>query len=106
LAYLLDAGTKFRDLADVTWSEDNATGYGVAYVRADLADGTESEDAGPAAMWDRFVAKLNADQPLGTVKKPLPHKSMLGSIEKYRAVFMAANADAIRAARQKGGEKA
>jgi hypothetical protein len=32
-----EAGDTFRDLEEVTWSEDNATGFGVKYVRADLA---------------------------------------------------------------------
>ena len=27
----------FNDLVDVTWSHDNATGYGIEYVRADIA---------------------------------------------------------------------
>ncbi|MDQ0068314.1 hypothetical protein J2W34_000088 [Variovorax boronicumulans] len=31
----LDADAKFRDLSEVTWSEDNATGCGIKYVRAD-----------------------------------------------------------------------
>lgn len=42
---------KFSDLQEVTWSEDNATGYGVKYVRVDLASqaslakrGTEPSD--------------------------------------------------------------
>ena len=26
----------FDDLIDVTWSEDNATGYGIQYVRVDI----------------------------------------------------------------------
>ena len=25
----------FKELSDVTWSEDNATGYGIEYVRVD-----------------------------------------------------------------------
>ena len=29
--------TRFRDLHEVTWSEGNASGYGVEYVRADRA---------------------------------------------------------------------
>lgn len=32
-----EPGDSFRDLHEVTWSEDNATGYGVKYIRADLA---------------------------------------------------------------------
>jgi hypothetical protein len=32
----------FRDLVDVTWSEDNATGFGVKYVRADLTAPTRA----------------------------------------------------------------
>ena len=27
----------FNDLVDATWSHDNATGYGIEYVRADIA---------------------------------------------------------------------
>lgn len=34
--HAMDA-VSFRDLEGVTWSKDNATGYGVKYVRADLA---------------------------------------------------------------------
>lgn len=34
-----DSNISFRDLSEVTWSEDNATGHGIAYVRADLAKG-------------------------------------------------------------------
>ena len=35
----MDAYTvaNFRDIGEVTWSEDNATGCGIKYVRADLA---------------------------------------------------------------------
>ena len=27
----------FNDLVDATWSHDNATGFGIEYVRADIA---------------------------------------------------------------------
>ncbi|PLC06358.1 hypothetical protein CY658_04815 [Variovorax sp. RO1] len=37
----------FRDLREVTWSEDNASGWGIPYVRSDL---TSSPEAAPAAM--------------------------------------------------------
>lgn len=30
-------GKNFRDLDEVTWSEDNATGWGIPYLRADLS---------------------------------------------------------------------
>jgi len=30
-----EAEISFRELCDVTWSEDNASGYGIEYVRAD-----------------------------------------------------------------------
>lgn len=33
-AHLVDDRTTFKDLAGVTWSEDNATGQGIKYVRA------------------------------------------------------------------------
>jgi len=33
-AHLVEEGTTFKDLAGVTWSEDNATGQGIKYVRA------------------------------------------------------------------------
>lgn len=35
--HLIDPDTRFSELADVTWSEDNATGHGIEYVRADVA---------------------------------------------------------------------
>lgn len=35
--HLVHDGTTFRDLAGVTWSEDNATGVGIKYVRAPAA---------------------------------------------------------------------
>lgn len=37
-------------------------------------------------MWDRFIAHLNATQPL--TKDKLPHKNFLGSIGAYRKVFI------------------
>lgn len=56
LAHLIDPDTRFSDLADVTWSEDNATGHGIKYVRADVAASpaapapcaTEPDDQGGA----------------------------------------------------------
>lgn len=53
----------------------------------------------PQAMWKRFIAHLNAVDPLTfvTVKdgkpniKTLPHASFLGSITKYEKLFVEAN---------------
>jgi hypothetical protein len=42
----------------------------------------------PDQMWDDFVKHLNKQQPLGAGK---PHQNFLGSIAKYRTVFMEAN---------------
>jgi len=39
-----EPGDTFRDLHEVTWSEDNATGFGVKYVRADLANPPAASD--------------------------------------------------------------
>lgn len=35
--HLIDPDTKFRDIGEVTWSHDNATGHGIEYVRASLS---------------------------------------------------------------------
>jgi hypothetical protein len=43
----------------------------------------------PEVMWDRFVAHLNATQPL--TKEKLPHKSFCGSIAAYKRIFIEAN---------------
>ena len=45
----------------------------------------------PAKLWDAFIVRLNRDQPLGTVKEPLQHQNFIGSISKYRSIFLAAN---------------
>lgn len=45
---------------------------------------------GHGAMWDRFIGHLNAVQPLGTKKEPARHLNLLGSADKYRALFIAA----------------
>lgn len=44
-------------------------------------------------MWERFIERLNAVDPLifKRDEPALPHKSFLGSIERYRAIFMEAN---------------
>lgn len=41
--------TRFRDLHEVTWSEDNASGYGIEYVRANRA--SPSRAAVPATVY-------------------------------------------------------
>ena len=45
------------------------------------------------AMWDRFIERLNEVRPLVFKRDEpaLPHKSFLGSIEKYKAIFLEAN---------------
>ena len=48
----------------------------------------------PEQMWDNFIKRLNETQPLRGEKKtdaPLPHKNLLGSIESYEKIFIAAN---------------
>lgn len=40
-------------------------------------------------LWDNFIEHLNATQPL--TKDKLPHKTLCGSIEAYRKVFIEAN---------------
>lgn len=60
----------------------------------------------PEQAWDNFIEHLNKTQPLGenNVKKgkkgkfevevvARSHMSFLGSIEKYKKVFLEANAD-------------
>jgi len=46
-------------------------------------------------MWDAFIVHLNKVDPLmfvdGKKQKQLPHQSFLGSIEKYRKIFIDAN---------------
>lgn len=39
-------------------------------------------------LWDDFIKQLNEDQPLGKLGE---HKAFIGSIEKYRAIFLKAN---------------
>ncbi|WP_431276214.1 hypothetical protein ACQ858_08165 [Variovorax ureilyticus] len=39
----LKPGDTFRDLQEVTWSEDNATGFGVKYVRSSVGEPAEFE---------------------------------------------------------------
>lgn len=41
-----EPGDTFRDLEEVTWSEDNATGFGVKYIRAHLAAASPAEPGG------------------------------------------------------------
>jgi hypothetical protein len=45
------------------------------------------------AMWERFIKRLNEVDPLifKRDEAPAPHKSFIGSIERYRAIFMEAN---------------
>ncbi|MCZ2496395.1 hypothetical protein GN316_06465 [Xylophilus sp. Kf1] len=46
----------FSNLNELTWSENNATGDGIEYVRADLAPSTVSE-----SIQDRFHADTDYD---------------------------------------------
>lgn len=47
--------------------------------------------ATPEEMWERFIEQLNAEMPLGSKKEPLPHKSFIGSISRYKKIFLDAN---------------
>lgn len=49
----MDAYTvsNFRDIGEVTWSEDDASGWGVPYVRADLAALTSAPAVPEALKW-------------------------------------------------------
>jgi hypothetical protein len=44
----------------------------------------------PEEAWERFIEHLNEVEPLGKRDDdaPVPHKSFIGSIEKYRRIFM------------------
>ena len=45
-------------------------------------------------MWDRFIAHLNKVEPLGRLKQgdePVSYKNFLGSIERYKKIYMEAN---------------
>lgn len=50
-------------------------------------------DGGAKAMWERFIQRLNEVDPLVFKRDepPVPHKSFIGSIERYRKIFMEAN---------------
>jgi hypothetical protein len=41
-------------------------------------------------LWDRFIAHLNEVEPLGKYGDGT-HKSFIGSIEKYKKIFIDAN---------------
>jgi hypothetical protein len=43
--------TTFRDLQEVTWSEDNATGVGIKYVRAPVAVATSDAERAAFERW-------------------------------------------------------
>lgn len=80
-----EPGDTFRDLDDVTWSEDNATGYGVKYIRADLASipapDSGRAEAQPAEQvveptdeailhrWDTHVGDPTPERPLTDADK-------------------------------------
>ena len=55
LAHLIEPDTRFSDLADVTWSEDNATGHGIRYVR-------DEGPASPAAPAPCAMVGLTEDE--------------------------------------------
>jgi hypothetical protein len=44
----------------------------------------------PEEMWERFIAHLNKVEPLGKRDEIVPHKAFIGSIEKYRRIFLEA----------------
>ncbi len=47
-----------------------------------------------AEMWDRFMEQLAKDDPIGPREEPeIPHKSLFGSVSKYRKVFLKANGE-------------
>ncbi len=46
------------------------------------------------ALWQRFMDHLAKADPIGPREDPIqPHKSFLGSVEKYRAIFINAVID-------------
>lgn len=42
-------------------------------------------------MWDRFIQHLNEVDPLGKKGEVIPHKTFLGSVERYKEIFLEAN---------------
>ena len=44
--------------------------------------------ATPEEMWEKFIARLNEVQPLGKLGT---HQAFLGSIEKYKRIYLEAN---------------
>lgn len=46
-------------------------------------------------MWERFMELLRVEDPIGPRDEPnIPHKSFIGGVEKYRAIFIKANTEA------------
>lgn len=52
----------------------------------------QAEALSPEAMWQRFIDHLNTEEPLGRYGDD-GHKSFIGSIEKYKRLFITANKD-------------
>lgn len=101
----MDAYTvaNFRDIGEVTWSEDNASGWGIPYVRSDL---TSSPEAAPAAMqadkdaktWAAYVAGIVETYLNGSPSPEVREKAIAGIIERRLWALPAASPEAAPAA--------
>jgi hypothetical protein len=78
-AHLVEEGTTFKDLGGVTWSEDNATGQGIKYVRALASHTGEAEPVG----W-QHVANEWADMATSAIQAL---RNIIAGFEKPSAVL-------------------
>jgi hypothetical protein len=52
----------------------------------------DTQEKTPEQMWERFMDHLAKVDPIGTRENPhVRHGAFLGSIEKYRKIFLEAN---------------
>lgn len=47
-------------------------------------------------IWNKFVDHLNKVNPLGKGTEVVPHQNMIGSLDKYKKIFLAANSTPVK----------
>jgi hypothetical protein len=52
---------------------------------------TQEPESDPELYWDRFIQYLGEKYPLGSKKEPMEYLNLMGSIEKFKKIYMEAN---------------
>jgi hypothetical protein len=52
---------------------------------------TQEPESDPELYWDHFIQYLGEKYPLGSKKEPMEYLNLMGSIEKFKKIYMEAN---------------